>query len=305
VTPGVLVTTLARFFSFASLEIHRFIATDNAKRIVFFARHPWVAPLALIVWAAGIVQPLWMLVSWLRRGPRSAAWVTLRWLVGFTVALVSVSYAFVMEPPQAHAFYLLAPLAFVFAAYCWSMLDSARWRVVAAGVLATNMAFEAAHASIQVRNQSLYENRQVVVEAIRLKEPEIFGHRRAYAVDPGPADLRDPSRPFDPVRDVEVIDPTLTIGIGRTANWKITITNANPRVAYRDIMYFATYQDAVGRTIEQHHEFIRRIFEPGESRTIELNDGFAPRAFDHATLNVTAAEALLPSPTRVALPDVF
>src|SRR5216683_2187959 len=212
-------------------------------------------PGALIVWTAGIVQPVWMLVSWIR-SPRSPSWVTLRRLVAFTVVLVSASYAFVMEPPQAHAFYLLAPIAFVFAAHCWSLVDSPRWRMVAAGVLGTNIAFEAALASVQVRNQSLYENRQVVAQAIQLKEPEIFGHRRAYAVDPGPAELRDPSRPFDPVHEVEVLDPALAIGFGRTANWKITIRNANPRVAYRDILYFATYQDAGGRTIERHHEFI-------------------------------------------------
>ncbi len=146
-------------------------------------------------------------------------------------------------------------------------------------------------------------NRQLVAEAILLKQPEIFGHRRAYAVDPGPAELRDPSRPFDPVHEVEVLDPVLAIGFGRTANWKITIRNANPRVAYRDILYFATYQDADGRTIERRHEFIRQVFEPGETRTIELNDGFAPRAFDHATLTVAAAEALLPAPTLQALSD--
>jgi hypothetical protein len=227
--------------------------------------------------------------------------VTLRRLVAFTVVLVSASYAFVMEPPQAHAFYLLAPVAFVFAAHCWSLVDSPRWRAVAAGVLGANLAFQTALASIQVRNQSLYENRRVVAEAIHLKEPEIFGHRRAYAVDPGPAELHDPSRPFDPVHDVEVLDPALAIGLGRTADWKITIRNANPRVAYRDILYFASYQDAAG----EHHEFIRRIFEPGESRTIELNDGFAPPDFDHATLNVAAAEALLPDPTRLSLSDIY
>jgi hypothetical protein len=76
-------------------------------------------------------------------------------------------------------------------------------------------------------------------------------------------------------------------------------------VAFRDILYFASYQDAAGRTIEQHHEFIRRIFEPGESRSVELNDGFAPPVFDHATLSVAAAEALVPSPARLTLSEIY
>src|SRR5438132_1410453 len=67
VNPLMAVTTLARFLSFASLEINRFIATDGAKRIEFFQRHLWLLPLAAIVWAAGIVQPIWMVIEWLRR----------------------------------------------------------------------------------------------------------------------------------------------------------------------------------------------------------------------------------------------
>src|SRR5262249_34255785 len=42
VNPWIIVTTLARFFSFASLEIVRFIATDGAKRLEFFQRHMWL-----------------------------------------------------------------------------------------------------------------------------------------------------------------------------------------------------------------------------------------------------------------------
>jgi len=46
VNPTILATTLARFLSFASLEINRFIATDGPKRLEFFQRHLWLAPLA-------------------------------------------------------------------------------------------------------------------------------------------------------------------------------------------------------------------------------------------------------------------
>src|SRR5262245_55205114 len=116
VNPWIVVTTLARFFSFASLEIVRFIATDGAKRLEFFQRHLWLAPLAAIVLAVGIVQPLWMMIDWLRtanRWPEPSTrprWQTLRALVGGAVLLVYASYWFVMEPPQAHAFYVLAPI---------------------------------------------------------------------------------------------------------------------------------------------------------------------------------------------------
>ena len=67
VSPDRLLVTLAQFFSFASLEINRFVATDNAKRLMFIVWHPWIVPLAAVVLVAGFVQPVWMLVSAFRR----------------------------------------------------------------------------------------------------------------------------------------------------------------------------------------------------------------------------------------------
>src|SRR6185503_7172946 len=61
--PWIIVTTLARFLSFASLEVNRFVATDGPKRLEFFARHLWLAPLAVAVGLIGLVQPLWMLID--------------------------------------------------------------------------------------------------------------------------------------------------------------------------------------------------------------------------------------------------
>src|SRR6185295_12868031 len=63
VSPRVVVTTLARLLSFASLEISRFIGTDGAKRLEFFQRHVWLAPAAVLVWFVGVVQPLWMCID--------------------------------------------------------------------------------------------------------------------------------------------------------------------------------------------------------------------------------------------------
>ena len=58
---------LAQCFSFASLEIDRFVKTDDAKRITFVQQYLWILPLALVPWLAGSMQPTWILVSWFRR----------------------------------------------------------------------------------------------------------------------------------------------------------------------------------------------------------------------------------------------
>jgi len=296
VNPSVAVSVLARLFSFVSLEVWRFITTDDGKRLMFLLRHLWIAPLAIVVWLAGIVQPFWMLREWFRTKSPFPEWRPLKWLVAGTVGIVYASYCFVMEPPQAHAFWVTGPVAFVFAAYCWTFIDSPRWRRVAAVLLAANIAFHAGQAWIELPEISLYRNREVVVSAIRLKQPEMFGHRRAFAIDGGPAALNDPSRPWDAPKDVQLSDVKLTVGPRRVALWTFTLHNTNPTVAYRDVLYQAFYTDEGGKVVEERHDYIKQIFQPGATTTLEVNDGFVNHPFASGTIHVLAAEALLPIP---------
>src|SRR4029079_13604662 len=113
-------------------------------------------------------------------------WRPLKWLGAGTVLLVYASYWFVMEPAQAHAFYVVAPLAFMFAAYCWTFVDSPRWRRIAATGLGGHIAYHAGLAWIQAPERSIYKSREVVADAIRLKQPELLAHRRPFAIDAGP-----------------------------------------------------------------------------------------------------------------------
>jgi len=299
VNPWVIVTTIGRLFSFPSLEISRFIATDGAKRLELFERHMWLVPAAVLVWAAGILQPLWMFREWWRRSVRRSKddprhWLALRRLVAGTIVLVYGSYWFVMEPAQAHAFYVLAPIAFVFAAYCWTFIDSPRWRAVAAGVLAVNVIFHAGLAVTQASDRSLYKNRGIVVAAIQLKQPEIFAHRRPFAIDAAPYWLQDPSRSYDARRDVEIAHATYSVGLGRSLRWQITLRNGSQSVAFRDLLYVTTYRDSSAGVVEQRHEYIKDVFEPGVLRTVHVNDGFVRSPFASATIEIAAAEALMP-----------
>ena len=304
VSPWIVVTTLARFLSFASLEINRFIATDGPKRLEFFQRHLWLAPLAIAVGIAGIAQPFWMLVDWARpaRWPEPSTrrrWHALRLLVASAVLLVYASYFFVVEPPQAHAFYVLAPIAWMFAAYWWTLVDSARARRIAAGVLTLSVLFHAGLAWAQAPELSLYRNRAVVAAAVRLKAPEMFAHRRAFAIGGGPSALADPGRPYDPARDMEIVSAAHGPGPAASIHWSVTLRNASRSVAYRDALYVTTYRDAAGAIVDERHEFIKDIFEPGDVRRIELNDGYAGAPFASATLRIAAAEALLPVPATI------
>jgi hypothetical protein len=299
INPGIVFTTLARLFSFASLEIWRFIDVSDGQRMVFLLRHLWIAPLAVVLWLASLWQPVWMLREWFRTRSPFPEWPALKWLVAGTVVLVSASYAFVMEPNQAHAFYVVAPIAFLFAAYCWTFVDSRRWRQIAGVLLAVNIAFHAGQAWIQAPVKSLYRNRFAVAEAVRTKQPEMFAHRRPFAIDGGPALLQLPSAPYDGRLDPLLTDVHYRVGytLGSrrgVALWTVTLTNSNPRVAYRNVLYQTFYRDESGRVINQHYEYIQDIFQPGDVARLELNDGLVPTPFATATMEVLTAEALLP-----------
>ena len=67
-------------------------------------------------------------------------------------------------------------------------------------------------------------------------------------------------------------------------------------MAFRDPLYISTYLNDRNEVVEERHERIKDIFQPGEQRTIDLNDGFAGPPFTKATLRIAAAEALLPLP---------
>src|SRR4051812_1063613 len=301
VNPWIVATTLARFLSFASLEITRFIATDGAKRLEFFARHLWLAPLAVVVWLLGVLQPVWMLVTACRRSRWPDAlparkWLVMRRMVVGSVLLVYASYWWVLEPAQAHAFYVLAPIALMFAAFCWMFVDSPRARTIAAVVLAMNIAFHAGLAWAQRMELSMYKNRAPIAAAIRLKQPEMFAHRRDFAIGGGPIALQDPARPYDPRRDVEVVEAAPRSGPRQSLHWTVVVHNRSTAVAYRDLLYVTTYLDDRHTVVDERHEFIKDIFQPGVVQTIELNDGFAGPPFATARFEIIGAEALLPVP---------
>jgi len=215
------------------------------------------------------------------------------------VLLVYASYWFVMEPPQAHAFYVLAPIAFLFAAYWWTMIDSPRARRVAAAALAVGILFHAGLAWAQAPELSLYRNRGVVAAAVRLKQPEMFAHRRDFAIGGGPVSLHDPARPYDPTRDMQVVSARHRPGPRNSLHWTLTLRNASAVVAFRDPLYITTYRDARGTVVDERHERIKDIFQPGDVQTIELNDGYATVPFAAADMRIAAAEALLPVPDTI------
>ena len=75
---------------------------------------------------------------------------------------------------------------------------------------------------------------------------------------------------------------------------RATIDNSNDHVAYRDILYRTNYRDSEGKLIDQRADYIKDIFEPGAAVNLEVVDGFLPRQYSSASIEILRVEALLP-----------
>ena len=297
VNPWIAVTILARFFSFASLEIWRFIATDDGKRWMFLLRHLWIVPMAVVVWLAGIWQPIWMLREWFRTRSPFAEWRALKWLVAGTVALVYASYWFVLEPSQAHAFYVVAPVAFMFAAYCWTFVDSPRWRQ-------DRRRRPGGERRVPCRSGVDSGAHEVALSQPRGRRdrdsPEAARDVRASPAVCASTEVRRLSRirrgRTTASRTSSCPTRSSRGGLRRVALWTVTLRNSNARVAYRDVLYQTRYRDESGQVVVEQNDRIKDVFQPGAVVRLEVNDGLVTRPFATATIEVLDAEALLPLP---------
>jgi hypothetical protein len=270
---STFVKTAARILSFASLETNRFVASGSSKQIIFLWQHPWLVPAAAIVAIVGVAHPVWMALTAFRRRSPVRDWPAVRWLTVGTIALVSVSFFFVVQPAQARMYYLVAPVAFVYAAYSWTFLDSPRWRRIAAGVLTINVLFQLGLMLARFPGASLYLDRAVVSEAIETGQPDVFSHRRAFSRDASPEDVSAVSASAQAPADLEITRATLSRPVFNLTTWTLVIHNRSTITAYRDLVCETTYTNAAGRLVEQHQESVWVVIQPGASQEVQVVDG--------------------------------
>jgi hypothetical protein len=292
-SPWILLKTVARFLSFPSLEVNRFVGTD-ATRVVFIEQHWPIVPLLIVVAVAGLVQPVWMAALWFKRQSRSAGWPEIRWLAAATVLLVYVSYFFVMEFTQARAYYVVAPLAFTYAAYCWTFIDSPRWRRIAAATMAVNICFQFGMAWIRLPEHSLYWNRPLVAAAISLKQPDIFAHRRPFGRNVPAESLAALEMATRASSDLEVVRVSWARRSFGVSRWSITVRNRSTQFGYRDPVYETTYLDGAGQTVGGRSDTLELVIEPGQVQEAELVDGFVGASVVRARLRILKAMPLRP-----------
>ena len=292
-----IANTTGRFLSFASFEVGRFIASaSGGSPVIFLAERLWLVPVAALVWIVGLVHPVVMAITAFRRQTTLPEWPAVRWMTVATVVLVSTSFFFVMQPAQARSFYVVAPVAFLFAAYCWTFIDSPRWRRFAVAALAANVVFQGALAMQRLSGPSLYSKRTVVAEAIRLRQPGLVARRRAWARNVPAAERTSAEAGTRAVVDLSVTDAQLRLVRGLTT-WSVLVHNQSATAAYRSLVCASRYYDASGNVVEERTNEVWIVVEPGESVSTRIVDGVT------WTPNMTRADVAIRSADAIdALP---
>ena len=299
--PSKLVLIATRFLSFASFEIVRFLGRSTARRLYFISQHPWLAPLALVLGLAGLAQPVLMAWLWLKRNPDDRSWPALKWTVLATVLFLYFSYFLASnKDPQAHAFYVVAPLAMVYAFHCFRRVDSKRFRKVAAAVLVLGVIYHVGLAAARFRERSLYKNRRVVMAALRLKVPEVFGHRRPFARDAGPPPPAEGTPAYIAANeqgDLRIATNGWRRGAGGSSLFDLTIQNTGTAAAYRDLRYVTDYRAASGEPVRVGEGKVYEFIQPGQTlRLVAFNEGYVDARGARATFRVVGAEKVVPMP---------
>jgi hypothetical protein len=171
----------AKFLSFASFEMPRFIGLPGRPHFAYLLDHwPLLLP-GVFLLAVGIAQPLAMVYLGATKRTARRDWNALRWVTTSCVLLIWVSFWFTAKDPRAHTFYIILPLAFVFSFYCWDFLSSsARWRRFARVFLAAAILFQTLYGYYSYRSgtSGYLESRAKISRALSAGDYRMLEERR-------------------------------------------------------------------------------------------------------------------------------
>jgi hypothetical protein len=173
---------LTRLLSFASFEVPRLLGPHTTERIAFLKAEPWLIPFAVFLFVVGTGQVIALIVSLFLRDPKHGDWKAITYLVLCNVLIVYASFLFSIKPPQSNHLYVTLPIPMIYSLYCWSRLSqSRRWQMFGKIFIACGIIFHVGLAASNVRNVSIYLERDKIVEAIKAKDYRLLGERRAGA----------------------------------------------------------------------------------------------------------------------------
>ena len=179
-----LFTILARFLSFASFEMPRFLGEHTPDRMAFLARAPWLVPFTVFLLVAGWVQPITFALFGFFKKDAKADWKAIKWMTLGVIILVWVSFWFTVRNPDAHRYYSVFPFAMIYSLYCWNFLVlKPFWRKFGTVFLLASLFFQVGYTvEMGMEGRSSYlRERGKIEKAIQAQDYRQLGERRPYS----------------------------------------------------------------------------------------------------------------------------
>ena len=168
----------ARFLSFASFELPRFLGNNTASRLEFLSRHPWSIPFVIFAGVVGLLQPFVLLVSF--SGSANSSRVARRQVDNASDPPVDLRELSLLREGSCVSRVLrdLSGRDDLRVLLLGGPVRRRSVRGIAATLLVCTAAVHLAIAIDHVATRSLYTNRELVVRAIREKNYRLLGERR-------------------------------------------------------------------------------------------------------------------------------
>ena len=189
-------TVLARYLSLPSFEIPRFIGGSTAERMAFLKQVPFIIPPAIFLILVGWVQPFFLLgYPWFKGLIKLFRSSGYPWLRGeWTLPVVRLyalampgflwvwgCFCFATTGPSAHMYYVLLPLAAAYSLAVWDKLALKPFcKGLAIACMFASVWFHAGMAGERITSDSLYRDRDRIVQAIHQKDYRLLGDRRPW-----------------------------------------------------------------------------------------------------------------------------
>jgi hypothetical protein len=171
---------LAWFLSMASFEMPRFVGDNLRERVGYFFDTPWLFLPGFFLWAAGLFQPVGLLILWFFKKHPQPDWKAVKFLALATLLLLFACFLFTPNQPAPFRILLTFPNAMIYSLYAWSLLASKPfWKVIGIIFVISGVYFQVGY-TIKNRtvHSSLYDQkRELIAKAIEEKNYRILGER--------------------------------------------------------------------------------------------------------------------------------
>jgi hypothetical protein len=179
-----IVPIIARFLSFASFELARFLRQAGHTPTELLSQSPLLIPLVLALGLLGLVQPFLMLVVLFRPALLKRAGDPCRSVRGLAVAtvlLIWVVLLFTSRPPFARNYYILCPIALLLGYLTFgSLVETPRARRWAVAILAAGAILHIGLAAQYLKLDPWADRRVAPKRAIEQKDYRILAERRPH-----------------------------------------------------------------------------------------------------------------------------